>query len=118
MASGQGRFRLRVLPGRGRAGQQVDQVAVQVRTVRRNQIGMFFSGEITGDDEAMIVLPGQDQIGTRACKVPPEQKLRVGNIDSVGMRCIHMVSGHTNPVASFRRGPVTHLALPHPSASD
>jgi len=46
---------------------------------------MFFSGEITGDDEAMTVLPGQDQIGTRACKVPPEQKLRVGNIDSVGM---------------------------------
>ncbi len=81
----QGRFRLRVLGRRGRAGQQIDQVAVQMRAVRRDQVGVLFSGEIADDDEAVTVLPGQDQIGTRARKVSPEQKLRVGNIDAVGM---------------------------------
>jgi hypothetical protein len=70
----QGRFRLRVLPGRGRAGQQVDQVAVQVRTVRRDQVGMLFGGEITGDDEAMTVLPDQDQIGTPSVRSAPGTK--------------------------------------------
>ena len=79
------RLRLRVLSGRRRAGQEVDQVAGKMRAVRRDQVGMLFGGEIAGDDEAVAVLPGQDQIGTRACKVSPEQKLRVGNIDSVGM---------------------------------
>ena len=117
----QGRLRLRVLPGRRRAGQQVDQVAGQMRAVRRHQVGVLFGGEVAGDDETVTVLPGQDQIGTRARKVPAEQKLRIGNIDSVGMRCIHMISGHTNAVASLRRGPVNHFALPprpHPSAND
>ena len=56
-----------------------------MRAVRRDQVGMLFGGEIADDDEAVTVLPGQDQIGTRACKVSAEQKLRVGNIDAVGM---------------------------------
>ena len=81
----QGRLRLRVLSGRRRAGQEVDQVAGKMRAVRRHQVGMLFGGEIAGDDETVTVLPGQDQIGTRACKVSAEQKLRVGNIDSVGV---------------------------------
>jgi hypothetical protein len=61
------------------------QVPGKMRAVRRNQVWMLFGGEIPGDDEAVAVLPGQNQIGARACKVPPEQKLRVGNINSVGM---------------------------------
>ena len=81
----QRRLRLRVLSGRRRAGQEVDQVASKMRTVRSDQVGMLFGGEIAGDDETMAVLPGQDQVGTRACKVPPEQKLGVGNINSIGM---------------------------------
>jgi hypothetical protein len=56
-----------------------------MRAVRRDQVGMFFGGEIASDDQTVTVLSRQDQIGTRACKVSTEQKLRVGNIDSVGM---------------------------------
>ena len=67
------RLRLRVLSGRRRAGQEVDQVARKMRAVRRDQVGMLFGGEIAGDDETVAVLSGQDQIGTRADKVPPEQ---------------------------------------------
>ena len=56
-----------------------------MRAVRRDQVGMFFGGEIASDDQTVAVLSRQDQIGTRACKVSTEQKLRVGNIDSVGV---------------------------------
>ena len=81
----QNRFRLRVLSRRRRASQKVDQVPGKMGAVRRDQVGMLFGGEIAGDDETVAVLPGQSQIGTGTCKVPPEQKLRVGNINSVGM---------------------------------
>jgi hypothetical protein len=66
-------------------GVGVDQVAGKMRAVRRDQVGMFFGGEIASDDQTVVVLSRQDQIGTRASKVSTEQKLRVGNIDSVGM---------------------------------
>jgi len=56
-----------------------------MRAVRRDQVGMFFGGEIASDDQTVAVLSRQDQIGTRACKVSAEQKLRIGNIDSVGV---------------------------------
>jgi hypothetical protein len=81
----QSRFGLRVMSGRRRAGQEVDQVAGQMGAVRRNEVGMLFGGKIAGDDKSVAVLPGQNQIGTRPCKVPAEQKLGVGNINSVGM---------------------------------
>ena len=43
-----------------------------MRAVRRDQVGMPFDGEIAGDDQAVAVSSGQDQIGTRAGEVPPE----------------------------------------------
>ena len=56
-----------------------------MRAVRRDQVGMLFNGEIAGDDQAVPVLSGQDEIEARVRKVPPEQKLRVGNINPVGL---------------------------------
>jgi hypothetical protein len=53
----QRRLRLRVLARRRRAGQEVDQVPGKMRTVRRDQVGMLFGGEIAGDDKAVAVLP-------------------------------------------------------------
>ena len=82
---------------------------------------MLLVGEVAGDDKTMTVFPGQDQVGSRMGKVPSEQQRGIGDIDSVSVRGIHMVSGHTNAVACLERGLVNHFALPprpHPSANE
>jgi hypothetical protein len=95
------RARLRVLAWRWRAGQEADDFAGKMRTVGRDEIRMLLGGEIAGNDVAVTVLTGQDEIGARSREMAPEQQLGVGNIDTVRVRCVDLENGRTYPVAAL-----------------
>ena len=111
-------LRLRIMSGRRRAGQQIDEVAGKMRAVRRVQRRMLFAGEVIWDDMMLTVLAGQDEIGARSSEMPAEQKFRIGNVDAVRMRCVKMKNGRTNAVAALSRGPISHFAAPRRAPSE
>ena len=59
---GCGRLRLRVLPGRRRSGEEIDDVGSKTGAVRRYQRRVFFARKISRDDVMAAVGPGYDEI--------------------------------------------------------
>ncbi len=58
------------------------------------------------------VMAGQNEIGTGAVKIRREQKLRVGDIDAIGMRRIDIDYGRRRPVTTLPRKRSHHSPAP------
>ena len=102
------RLRLRVLSGSRRTGEQIDQVAGDSCTVRRHQVRVVLGGKIAGDDVMVAVVAGQDEVRTLAFEMAGKQQFRIGNADSVRMRCVGVNYGRTGAVTALRRRRVSH----------
>jgi hypothetical protein len=68
-----GRLCLRVLPRRGRPGEEIDDVGRKTGAVRRYQSRVFLAGKVARDEVMAAVGVGDDEVGTRALVVPAKQ---------------------------------------------
>jgi hypothetical protein len=74
------RSRLRILSGRGRAGQQLDEIGGKNRPFRRNEIGLLLLPEIIRNEDLAAVLPGQNQVGSFALEIGGAEEMGVGDV--------------------------------------
>src|SRR5207244_2350486 len=107
-----GRLRLRILPRRGRPGEEIDDVGGKTGAVRRYQSGMLLVGKIVRDEVMAAVGAGDDEIGTRAFVVAAKQQFRVGHHDRVGV--IRVGVYYRRSAVSARCGRVSHSTLATP----
>ncbi len=76
-----GRLRLRVLAGRGRACEQIDDVGGKAGAVRRYQRGVLLARKISGNDVMVAVMAGEHEVGPGAMIIAAKQQLGVGDAD-------------------------------------
>jgi hypothetical protein len=74
------RPRLRILSGRSRAGQQLDQIGRKNRPFRRNEIGLLLLPEIIRNEDLAAVLAGQNQVGSFALESAVKRKCASGMV--------------------------------------
>jgi len=98
--------------GRGRAGEQIDDIAGKIGAVRRHQRRMFFAGEISRNDVVAAVLAGEHQIGAGAVIVAANHQFGVGNADIIRVRRISGDDGRTAPIAAAGRRDTSHSNAP------
>ena len=103
-----GRLGLRILSGRGRAGQQFDKVAGNSCAVWRHQRRRMLNGKIAGNNVMMAVVAGQDKVWAFPFKMPSEQQFRIGNADDVRVTSVGGDYGWTNAVTTLRRRRASH----------
>src|ERR1700677_2133516 len=70
----------------------------------------MFGGEIAWNDFVAAVMGGENEIGTGAVEIRREQKLRVGDIDGIGMRWIDVDYGRRRPITTLSRKRSNHCS--------